>query len=371
MFWECLGKIVYHFFVYKQGLYIKLGQLLSTSDVNLNKNFCKQFVSLQQDVPYSINDREYRTILANIDPQIYNIRLVKAGSVAIVFKGEYKGDDVAIKVTRPNIKSILEGQYNTIVYILRILAFHRDFIKRWEITYHSLINQINIQQEIEHIDYFRNNINSYTTTPVVYHDVCTNDIIVMEWIDGESLLNITRLDDDTKKTIASQFMMFLKESCEKERVHMDLHPGNILIMPNNKLAIIDFGLVTKIDKVKGDILIQSFRGFYTQDFDMFYDNFVALYVQNSTDNLKAIIRSEIYQPYSKFSFETLHERPMSSYISELYEICDKHGVKLSYEFADFEFAYFCFNSFIAWIIELISVLVISERFFFDIGLPLR
>ena len=332
MLWKFLGKIAYNFFVYKQGLYIKLGQLLSCQTYMMNKDFCSELISLQSHAPYTFTRDEHIQILSKIDSSITNVRIENSGSIAIVLKGNYKNNTVAIKVLRTNITHIIQSQYNTITLILKLLR--KSFIKRWDNTYMSIIKQLNLSQEIEHLDFFKNNVSTYVTIPKVYHEVSSPDIIVMEWIEGSSLVNSTSIDTETKKNLASQFMMFLKESCENKHVHMDLHPGNVIVTHEHTLAIIDFGLVVQIDQEKGKSLIKSFRGFFDKDFDNFYNNFVKVYAPDAHEQFK----TELYDKFSKLTLYEIENTTMMSFISKLLDICDKHNINVSHEFADLEFA---------------------------------
>src|SRR5262249_43943627 len=83
--------------------------------------------------------------------------------------------------------------------------------------------------------------------PALVDELCTARILTMEFIDGTKVLNFRQTPADPKRLAAIGFRVLLKMIFEDGFVHADLHPGNIFIARDDRVAILDLGLVGELD----------------------------------------------------------------------------------------------------------------------------
>jgi ubiquinone biosynthesis protein len=84
--------------------------------------------------------------------------------------------------------------------------------------------------------------------PALVDGLCSPRVLTMEYIDGTKILNFRQTPSDPKRLAAIGFRVMLKMIFEDGFVHADLHPGNIFITPDDKLALLDLGLVGELDE---------------------------------------------------------------------------------------------------------------------------
>ena len=336
MIWNCIGYFLYKVFLFKQGLYIKLGQILSNQYASFNKDFLQQMKKLQHNVPSTLTEDEYTTIVNQINDKITNIKLVESGSVAVIFKGEYDGNIVAIKIVKPGLQNMFTQQSENIKWWLSILpAYYNNLnlIKRWDYISNSLMKQLNMKQEAEYISFFNKN-HSYVKVPKLYDEFTTENIVVMEWIDGTLLSHIheINIDVETKKDLGSCFAMFLKEAHELGKIHMDLHPGNVIITNDHKIAIIDYGLIFDVELEKSKLLFKLIQCLFKGQYEMFIETFMKVYISNENEVLKQKLLDMIYMMKND-----IIDKPYIL-IKKLYEVCESEGEYMDHSLADFEIA---------------------------------
>src|SRR4029078_6839882 len=83
--------------------------------------------------------------------------------------------------------------------------------------------------------------------PALVDQLCTRQVLVMEFIEGAQVLKWRDTSADPKRLAQIGFRVMLKMVFEDGFVHADLHPGNILVTPEGQAAILDLGLVGELD----------------------------------------------------------------------------------------------------------------------------
>lgn len=337
-----LGKMVCWYCKHKGGLYIKLGQIMSNQYASFSNEFLHELKGLQHSISHNLSQSEYDTILSEIHPDIQNVSIVEAGSIAVIFKGVLNGKVVAIKVIRPNIYDTIDNQRVTITWWIDWLDYfypHYFLSLKWARIYKTLLEQLDMYKEAEHLAFF-NEKHTYVVTPKAYCNYSTQRMLVMDWIEGVTLTHVDtlQLDDETKKNLASQYAMFLKECHDFGRIHMDLHPGNVIITSQCQVAIVDFGLVSIIEQQKSTQLLQMVDSTFNKNFQQFARSFIDVYIDNDQNNVD-ILEQEVvkhcqdvtdrYDGADGWTYEIMRG---------LYKLVEKHGIYINHEFADFELA---------------------------------
>lgn len=243
-------------------LFIKFGQILSTRQDFLPKDILEHLSKLQDKVaPFSakIAERMIRAETNNIADSIFSHidhQALASASIAQVHEAVlHNGDRVVIKLLRPNIQKALARDlalllWGASIFIPRSLALIHEI----EATLKQEINLIN---EAAHADKLRENAQARNSTeiyiPKIYWDYSSINMLVMERIDGVSIMNTEKLKE------AGVNLHLLANTCVKNLFtqifqdnyfHADLHPGNIfinLIDPKKPvIELVDFGIVASL-----------------------------------------------------------------------------------------------------------------------------
>lgn len=191
---------------------------------------------------------------------------VAAGSFALVYRGRLKtGEDVAIKILRPSIAHNLQRELKIIRKLCRFLTrFLPEYLVNYNDAYDvcakMFITETNYDRERANQKYFYNfyRDNPRVVIPKIYDELCSKNVIVQEFIEGPTLSdvmaratprhNATVLTKElTGSDLWEQVMLAGGEALYMaicaDYVFGDPHPGNIVLLPDNRIAFVDFGVV--------------------------------------------------------------------------------------------------------------------------------
>jgi ubiquinone biosynthesis protein len=245
--------------------FIKLGQLLSTRADLLPPAYIQQLQKLQDQLPSFPFDqvaecleRELGRPYNNVFTQ-FNPVPIAAASIGQVHKATLKtGQEVAVKVKRPGIEKILA----TDIEILYDLAGFIDRYGLWKDMYnfreivrefeHMLSEETNFILEGQHAQnfraHFRNDSNVHI--PDIYWPHTTPQILTMEFVNGIKLTDLEEINRQglNRQLIAHRLInAYFYQIFIHGFFHADPHPGNLSVLPGERIVFMDFGIVGKLD----------------------------------------------------------------------------------------------------------------------------
>ncbi|WML31461.1 AarF/UbiB family protein [Neobacillus sp. OS1-32] len=263
-----------------EGLLIKIGQILSTRADLLPAAFIRQIEDLTDKVPpsdwsqiHEIFQREwgdsYQQNFLSIEK-----KAVASASIGEVYKGVLKdGSEVAIKVKRPQINSIVQTDFR----ILKIIVWFADHLvpmPKGFINFRVLYNELKqvIERELDYkkehdtILYFKDRFKTidFVKIPSVISEHSTANVLVMEWVEGVRVTELEAIDrlGVNRQELAQRLLKtFIPQWLEPGMFHADPHSGNLLVSKEGKIILLDFGMIgeiTKKDSTHFQALIESF-----------------------------------------------------------------------------------------------------------------
>ena len=246
--------------------YIKLGQILSTRPDLIPIDFIDEFSKLQDMVPPFAFSEVKKIIEHDLDGPIEDlfdfideIPIASASIGQVHRAGLNNGDLVAIKVRRPDIRSIIEVDLEIMLHLATLaeknieeIAFYRP-IKIVEEFARILERELDYAIEATNLERFALNFLGDPTVyiPKVYREATSSRVLTMEFIDGIKVSNIDLLDEsglDRKLIMQRGANICLKQIFSDGFFHADPHPGNIFILPGNIVCLLDFGMVGSVDR---------------------------------------------------------------------------------------------------------------------------
>ncbi len=242
-------------------IYIKFGQTLSTRPDLIGTEVADSLKYLQDKLPpfslkivkARIEERFGQKISDLFDS--FEDTPVAAASIAQVHKAKLKsGEVVAVKVLRPNIAQKYEEDIAFLEYGAEIITRFLKKAKRlrpkevMSVFRQSMNLELNLRSEAAAASRILDNFvnDSSLHIPRIYWHLTHDDIITLEWIDGVSIYDrkaIEKLGFDPKDIAATIAVIFFNQAYRDGFFHADLHPGNILVCPNGKVALVDFGII--------------------------------------------------------------------------------------------------------------------------------
>ncbi|MEZ4220220.1 MAG: AarF/UbiB family protein [Polyangiaceae bacterium] len=257
---QLLGRYLARLLSHLGATFIKFGQILSTRPDLLPPGVIQELSRLQDDVP-PLRFERVRAVLASELDDEWPSRLsefeetpVAAASVAQVHRARLSdGRSVAVKVQRPEARSQIERD-------LLILGFWARLLDRIpsirmlslpgsvERFGHALTGQLDFTQEA------RNNRRFATAfadvpnvdVPGLVEELCTPRVLVMDFVEGVKATQPEKVGGDRAKLARTGGEAVLKMIFNDGFVHADLHPGNIILTGDDRVVLIDLGMVSEI-----------------------------------------------------------------------------------------------------------------------------
>lgn len=244
--------------------FIKLGQLLSTRADLLPTPYLEALARLQDHIepfPFEEVDRivsgelgvRISKAFADFDPQP-----LAAASLAQVHLAHMRdGRAVVVKVQRPNIREQIVEDLEALGQIAQFLDAHTELGKRYDFgnmlqgLRSSLLRELDFKLEANNLITFAENLREFDLIiiPEPVEDFCTSRILTMEYIPGKKItdLNPLRLMEIDGPGLARElFRAYLKQILLDGFVHADPHPGNVFLTEDDRIALLDLGMVTRL-----------------------------------------------------------------------------------------------------------------------------
>ncbi|KAK4406061.1 hypothetical protein Sango_0612600 [Sesamum angolense] len=282
--------------------YIKLGQALSirpdilspSAMVELQK-LCDKVPSFPDDVAMALIEEELGQPWINIYSEL-SASPIAAASLGQVYKGRLKenGDLVAVKVQRPFVLETVTVD----LFIIRNLGLVLRKFPQISIDVVGLVDEW-AARFFEELDYVNEGENGtlfaemmkkdlpQVVVPKTYHKYTARKVLTTQWIEGEKLSQST--ESDVGELVNVGVICYLKQLLDTGFFHADPHPGNLIRTPDGKLAILDFGLVTKLTDDQKYGMIEAIAHLIHRDYAAIVKDFVLLGFIPEGVNLEPIL----------------------------------------------------------------------------------
>ncbi len=260
--------------------FVKVGQILSTRPDLLPVPVIRELETLQDRVgPFPFADVR-RTIEADFEEPLetlfasFAVEPLASASVAQVHAAELAdGQKVAVKVLRPGIERLVEFDLGAMRIIMtrtrahpisRPCSRHSESVEEFG---RGIRMQLDFTIEAANNRRFRANFENDPDVifPRLYDALCSKHVLTMERIVGEKILHYAKTSSDPKRLAAIGFRVLLKMIFEDGFVHADLHPGNLFVTHDDRVAVLDLGLVGELRAEHKLGLAQYFAAFAAGD----------------------------------------------------------------------------------------------------------
>lgn len=244
--------------------FIKMGQSMGTRADLLPLPFVTELGTLVDSVPPFPNDVAFARIEHELGLKInqvyseFDLDPIAAASLGQVYRARlHTGEEVAVKVQRPNLEATIKGD---IVILKRVANFAERFpqlnenadwsgmLREFDTTIHEEMDYV---AEGHNAERFKQNFKNWSNihVPKIYWNATTSKVLTMDYIHGTK---VTDIEEQQRRNISPAkvnrllIKTYLKQLLEDGFFHADPHPGNLLVMPDGRLAFFDFGMVGRI-----------------------------------------------------------------------------------------------------------------------------
>ena len=265
--------------------FIKLGQILATRMDLFSPEWITEFEKLQDralSVPFSEIRQQLQEDLGAAPEEVF-AKLVPeplaAASIAQVHSARlHNGDEVIVKVRRPGIRPIVEADLRLLQHLAKIVEAEspemskyrpREVVRQFTL---SLRRELDLAEECRNSERIARNFSARSdiVIPKVYWTWTGERVNVQEAVNGISghdLEGAERAGLDLKLLARRGASAVLKMILEDGFFHADPHQGNIFYLPENRIAIIDFGMVGHLSSERRGQVVDLLHGLVERDSD--------------------------------------------------------------------------------------------------------
>ncbi len=332
--------------------FIKFGQLLSVRPDLIPKSYSKELEKLQDKVPeFSFNDaksiieKEFGRGIGQLFLH-FEKEPIASASISQVYKAILKnGEKVAVKVQRPDVRHIMETDIEIMYYLAGLLEKHFDKVKRFKPL--RIVNEfkewtekeLDFRLEARNAKRFYENFKGSRTVyiPKVYDSLSGERVLTLEFIEGIELHKIKEIKKrklDFNEIIKNGFDAFMTQVFVNGIFHADPHPSNIIVMRNNSIAFVDFGIVGYFDDRLKNRCIDLISGIVGQDELGVIDALMGMGMQDD-DVDDGQLRYDISLIIQPLKDSQIKDIKISKVLEEILDIGLKHNIKVPASFVLF------------------------------------
>ena len=321
--------------------FIKIGQSMGTRADLLPLPFVKELGTLVDSVPPFPNEIAFARIEYELGCKInemyaeFELEPVAAASLGQVYRARlHSGEEVAVKVQRPNLDATIKGD---LVILKKVAKFAErspqlnenadwaGMLREFDVTVHE---EMDYAAEGQNAERFRINFKNWSDihVPAIYWNATTSKVMTMEFIHGSKVTDVDQLiarNVSPEKVNRMLIKTYLKQLLEDGFFHADPHPGNLLVMPDGRIAFFDFGMVGRISPELQSKMIDAFFHVVSKDAGGIAEDLIAL------DFLKPGTNRNVVKPVVEKMFEFHLNRKLK----------DVNFKELTYDLADVMYDY--------------------------------
>ncbi|MCA9069464.1 MAG: AarF/ABC1/UbiB kinase family protein [Planctomycetaceae bacterium] len=274
--------------------FIKFGQVMSTRPDLLPPDVITELCKLQETVPEFPSEVALQVLkdefgvpadqlFAEFDPEP-----IAAGSLAQVHQAvHHDGTKVAVKIRRPNIIRDVEADLALMEDLAQLIERHIPEAQTFDPV--GLVNQFSrtIHREMNFVrecrtikDFARMFRNDATlVVPQVYEELTSEAVLTMTFVNGcrtDDKLGLMALGLATRPLAANGARIFMKQAFELGVFHGDPHPGNIRILSDGTICLLDYGMVGSLDEDTRETLVDLILAIHRRNVNLACDLMLVL-----------------------------------------------------------------------------------------------
>jgi ubiquinone biosynthesis protein len=328
--------------------FVKLGQLLATRPDLVPLDFVEEFKKLHDQVSSLPFTRIQKVLEEQFGADIQTVFLevdavpMAAASIAQVHRARLvTGEDVVVKVQRPGIADVIADDVNILYFLADLLQKYIPETRLYNPVgivdefFKSLSLETNFIVEANNIRKFQENFKTDDTVkiPNVYFDLSGPRVLVMEALAGFPLSQKSALEQegiDREEVIRTGLRCYFKMVFRDGFFHGDLHAGNLFILPNNQIGLVDFGIVGRLNRRVRDAIANMFVALYSEDYERLAYEYVELAPYNDLIDVDVFARDlqSLLAPFFGLSMKNMN---LGRLLMDSTVVAAKHHVMLPSE----------------------------------------
>lgn len=262
--------------------FIKLGQILSTRPDVVGVELAEELQKLQSNVPADPQDQVEAVIEADLGQKIetlfaeFSEAPLASASIGQVHRAKlHTGEQVAVKVQHPAVRTQMRVDLDILAGLAQLaerlpeLHAYRPRLVMTELQ-RMVRRELDFTCERRQLEHFARLFVKSTQLrlPRCYPDLSSERVLVMEWLEGIPLSDTVRVRAsgvDLAQLARAGAEIYMEMVFQHGIYHGDPHPGNLLLMEDGRLGLLDFGIVVRMDEAMRESVEEMLLAIVEQD----------------------------------------------------------------------------------------------------------
>lgn len=328
--------------------FIKLGQILSTRSDMLPPEYITELAKLQDAAPL-VSIHQLVTVFEDAlgAPPEEVFREFDSTPIAAASIGQVhaaclpNGEEVVVKVQRPGVAEAIARDLNILLDLADLVTQHTAFGRQYDVRElmqefaFNLGCELDYSREGKNADQFRQAFASDPDIhiPKIHWDYTTERVIVMERLSGFKVNDLPALDTagiDRKRLANNSVRLMLEEMFVHGFFHADPHPGNLYILPDGRIGIIDFGMMGRLDENLQEALTRMLLALSKGDSTRMIDEMLTLGIVQGEVN-RQVLKRDLDHLIICYATQSAQQMAAANVFNELTGLARRHHLRLPAE----------------------------------------
>jgi ubiquinone biosynthesis protein len=328
--------------------FTKLGQLLSTRPDVLPAHWVEELETLQDDCPpLPIAEirgeierglgRPVEELFARLDEK----PLASASIAQVHLAQTHGGARVVVKVQRPDIRARIESDLALLYYLAKLLEAVIEetgiytptgVIEEFDRTVHEELDFGNEARNVKEMGRSAEG-RPFLVIPRVHDELSSSTVLTLDYVEGTKVSEVTESAGfDLEKVARNIIEAAFRQLFEDGVFHGDPHPGNILVLPGNRIALLDFGLIGRLTRVQREALVTLIVAVALRDPDSVARILNRIGVPDEHSPI-AEFKEDIGRILERYLGLKLDEIRTATLLRDLLDLAVRHRIRIPKEYA--------------------------------------
>jgi ubiquinone biosynthesis protein len=344
-----LGKRLVACFEELGPIFVKFGQLLSSRPDLLAPDILEDLRSLQDRVTPFPTEQAFEIIRQELKHDIKELFLefepipLASGSIAQTYLAKTKeGKQVVVKVRRPNIEQVAKLDMHLMRWGVKNIEKHipelrphrpGEMIEEFALAMAREMDFLNEASITDRIHQFFGP-DPCLAVPAVHWNLTTSKVLTLSYITGRNFHEVIAdpaAEVDKPKLARVLIETFMRQVLELGVFHADPHPGNFLIIPPNRVGIVDFGMAGQLDPHRNSAFILLLTAAHYRYMDIAMDILTDMNAISSDTDVE-LLKRDLASLLDKWKSLPLKHLNLHTVFNEIAALAREHHVILPRDF---------------------------------------
>ena len=268
------------------GMFVKMGQVASTRSDLVSPPVAEELSHLQDHVAPAPPEGVRELLEEELDAPVEEVFAefswtpLAAASIGQAHCARlHGGQQVIVKVQRPGVADSVSRDLDVLDELATMVEQRTSWGAEYRVSdladefAERLREELDFEIEARNASDIAANIDgdSNVRIPTVFHDLTTRRVLVMEWLDGVSVRETDDIDElgfDRRALAEELLRCMMQQMLVDAQYHADPHPGNVMVLRDGRLGLIDFGAASRIDPLQQMAIREVMVGVSQRDADL-------------------------------------------------------------------------------------------------------